>query len=120
MLLRHLTLYNGGPMSRNLAIISGFTLMILSCLPLRGLADDTALARKLLNSQGCKACHSLEGDGGKDAESFEEIRDRLSWAEIRLQLVNQERIHAYGKMPDYSHLSDAEIEALIYFIKPVQ
>jgi len=104
----------------NLAIIGGITLVAFVCLPCRSLADDSALARKLLNSQGCKACHSLEGDGGKDAESFEDIRDRLSWAEIRLQLVNRERVHGHGKMPDFSHLSDAEIDALIYFIKPVQ
>ena len=103
-----------------LAIFGGFTLVILTCLTFSSFADDSALARKLLNSQGCKACHSLEGDGGKDAESFEEIRERLSWAEIRYQLVNQERIHAYDTMPDFSHLSDAEIDALIRFIKPVQ
>ena len=107
-------------MSRTLFMIGGLALIIVTYLPFDSLAEDTALARKLLNSQGCKACHSLEGDGGKDAESFEEIRNRLSWAEIRLQLVNQERIHAYSKMPDFSHLSDAEIDALIYFIKPVQ
>ena len=104
----------------NLALTGGLTLVIMTCLPFNSCADDTALARKLLNSQGCKACHSLEGDGGKDAESFEGIRERLSRAEIRSQLVNQERLHAYGKMPDYSHLSEAEISALIYFIKPVQ
>lgn len=104
----------------NLAMIGCFTLVIVTCLPCSSLADDTALARKLFNSQGCKACHSLEGDGGNDAESFEEIRDRLSWAEIRLQLVNRDRTHGDGKMPDFSHLSDAEIDALIYFIKPVQ
>ncbi len=104
----------------NMAIIGGFTLIVHVCLPVSSFADDSALARKLLNSQGCKACHSLEGDGGKDAESFEKIRDRLSREEIRRQLVNQERIHAYDTMPDFSHLSEAEIEALIYFIKPVQ
>ena len=54
------------------------------------------------------------------SKCLEDIRDRLSWAEIRLQLVNQERVHGHGKMPDFSHLSDAEIDALIYFIKPVQ
>ena len=102
------------------AMICGFTLIIVTCLPCRSAADDTALARKLLNSQGCKACHALEGDGGNDAESFKEIRARLSWAEIRLQLVNPERTHARGSMPDFSHLSEAEIEALIYLIKPVQ
>jgi len=104
----------------NLVMIGGLALLISSTVPVSSFAADNALARKLINSQGCKACHSLEGDGGKDAASFEEIRNRLSWAEIRWQLVNQERIHAYGKMPDFSHLSEAEIEALIYFIKPVQ
>lgn len=104
----------------NLTLICGITLIILASTPCRSAADDTALARKLINSQGCKACHALEGDGGKDAESFEEIRARLSWAEIRQKLVNKEEVHANDKMPDFSHLSEAEIKALIYFIKPVQ
>jgi mono/diheme cytochrome c family protein len=105
-------------MLRALSMIAGLTLFIITCLPFEGLAKDTALARKLLNSQGCKACHTFEGDGGRDAGSFEEMRERLSWAEIRLQLVNQARTHADGSMPDFSHLSEAEIDALIYLIKP--
>lgn len=107
-------------MSRSLSMITGLVLTILTCLPSGSLAEDSARARKLLNSQGCKACHSFEGDGGKDADSLEVIGERLSWAEIRLQLVNQAQTHADGSMPDFSHLSDAEIEALVYLIKPAQ
>ena len=107
-------------MSYSLAMICSLTLVMVASLPCRSAADDSALARKLFNSQGCKACHALEGHGGKDAGSFEEIRARLSWAEIRLNLVNPEGTHANGKMPDFSHLSEPEIEALIYLIKPVQ
>ena len=107
-------------MFRAMSLISGLTLVIITCLPIGGLAEDTGLARKLFNSQGCKACHTLEGDGGKDAGSFEEIRDRLSRAEIRLQLVNPAGTHAKGSIPDFSHLSEAELEALILFIQPTQ
>ena len=109
-----------GTLAGNLAMSVVLTLVIVTCLPRISMADDSALAHKLLNSQGCKACHALKGDGGKEAASFEEIRERLSWAEIRQQLVNPDGAHASGKMRDFSHLSEAEIEALIYLIKPVQ
>jgi mono/diheme cytochrome c family protein len=105
-------------MLRTLSMICGLALIIVTYPLFDSLAKDTALARKLLNSQGCKACHTFEGDGGREAGSFEEMRERLSWAEIRLQLVNQTGTHAGGSMPDFSHLSDEEIEALIYLIKP--
>jgi len=105
-------------MLRTLFMIGGLALIIVTYLPFDSLAKDTALARRLLNSQGCKACHTFEGDGGRDAGSFEEMRERLSWAEIRLQLINQPGTHADGSMPDFSHLSDEEIDALIYLIKP--
>lgn len=108
------------PLAGNLAIIIVVSLLIVTGLPGGSSADDTALAHKLLNSQGCKACHALKGDGGKEAASFEDIRQRLSWAEIRQQLVNPEGTHANGRMRDFSHLSEPEIEALIYLIKPVQ
>ncbi len=107
-------------MFRTWSMIGWLALIIVTYLPSGSLAEDTAMARKLFNSQGCKACHAFEGDGGREAASFEEMRERLSWAEIRVQLVNQARTHADGSMPDFSHLSDAEIEALIYLIKPSQ
>ncbi len=86
--------------------------------PAGGHGQDEGQARKLINSQGCKACHTLEGDGGTLAGSFEDIRNQRSRAEIRVQLVNQEQKHGSGKIPDFSHLSAEEIEALVYFIQP--
>jgi len=81
------------------------------------LADDGP-ARKLINSQGCKACHALEDDGGTAALSIEEIRARFSRQEIRQQLVNREHVHGNGRIPDFSHLTDDEIESLVVFIQP--
>jgi cytochrome c553 len=93
-------------------------LLVLTLMTASAVAADDAEARKLMNSQGCKACHRLEGDGGTAAASFEEIRASRSRAEIRSQLVNDAHRHGDGRIPDFSHLSDEEIGALVDFIQP--
>lgn len=105
-------------MDRTLLIIEVVLLATLTLLPASSEAIDDGPARKLINSQGCKACHTLEGDGGTAAASFEEIRANLSRAKIRLQLVNQVQKHGDGTIPDFSHLSEEEIEDLVNFIQP--
>ncbi len=106
-------------MYRSLLIIGTIFLLGLTTLPAGSEEQYDGQARKLINSQGCKACHALEGDGGTMADSFEKIRTRLSRTEVRLQLVNQERKHGNDKIPDFSHLSEEEITALVNFIQPV-
>ncbi len=81
-------------------------------------AEDSAKARKLINSQGCKACHSLAGDGGTLSVSFEAMREKLSKPEIRAKLVNREKQHGNMKIRDFSHLDDDEINTLVEFIQP--
>ena len=105
-------------MDRTWLIIAVVLLSTLTTLPARSEEVDDGPARKLFNSQGCKACHTLEGDGGTMAGSFEEIRSRLSRTEIRLQLVNQEHNHGKDTIPDFSHLSEEEITTLVNFIQP--
>ena len=99
-------------------IIGVVSLLGLVLLPVGSYGQDDGPARKLINSQGCKACHTLEGDGGTLAGSFEDIRAKLSRAKVRQQLVNQERKHGNSKIPDFSHLSEEELEALVNFLKP--
>jgi cytochrome c553 len=103
-------------------LLPAIGISILLCLTVlatvsSALTDDGP-ARKLINSQGCKACHSLEGDGGSAAPSIEEIRAGFSRHEILLQLVNQEHLHGNGRIPDFSNLTDEEIESLVIFIQP--
>lgn len=97
-------------------VISFFVLCTL--LSVKVHADTTARARKLINSQGCKACHTLEGDGGNLSVSFETMREKLSRAEIRGKLVNPEKQHGNDKIKDFSHLDSDDINALIEFIQP--
>ena len=81
-------------------------------------ADSATEARNLINSQGCKACHTLDGNGGVAAGSFESMRDKLTRAQVRSQIVNPERKHGNDKIPDFSHLSEKEIDVLVNFIQP--
>ncbi|MDT8444621.1 MAG: c-type cytochrome [Desulfuromonadales bacterium] len=90
----------------------------MTILPAGSAGQDGGPARKLINSQGCKACHALEGDGGNLAASFEEIRAKRSRAEIRRKLINPGRKHGSSRIPDFSHLSNAEVEALVSFMQP--
>ncbi len=94
------------------ALILNAALASLAC------ANDDAKARNLINSQGCKACHTLEGDGGIAAVSFEAMRAKLTRDQVRSQLVNPTHMHGNAKIPDFSHLSGNDIEALINFIQP--
>jgi mono/diheme cytochrome c family protein len=105
-------------MARALLIASVIFLLPWSVLPASSAEQNDGAARKLINSQGCKACHALENDGGTAAESFEAIRAKRSRAEIRLTLVNPEGKHGKSKIPDFGHLSEEEIGALVNFIQP--
>lgn len=79
-------------------------------------SEEEALARRLLNSQGCKACHPFESQGEFPAPALDRIGQRLSKEQIRRQLTAPDRRHAAGKIIDFSHLADAEIDALVAFL----
>ena len=105
-------------MYRTLLIIGLISLLGLTVLPTGSEAQDDGPARKLINSQGCKACHALEGNGGTMAGNFEEIRASRSRAEIRLQLVNQEQKHGKGAIPDFRHLLVTNLLDQVKFLQP--
>ena len=82
--------------------------------------DAEALARRLLNSQGCKACHRIEGSGSTAAVDLDKIGSRLTGEQLRNKLVNPQQQHAAGRIADFSHLQDNEIDALITFLEQRQ
>ena len=77
---------------------------------------DEAVARRLLNSQGCKACHPFESQGESLAPDLSKVGSRLKKAEISQRLVSADHRHASGRIADFSHLRSAEIEALVTFL----
>jgi mono/diheme cytochrome c family protein len=81
------------------------------------LPDDEALARRLLNTQGCKACHQIEGGVATLGPNLEKVGSRLTREQLRSQLVNQQKRHAGGRIADFSHLQENEVAALITFLE---
>mgnify|MGYP001470839436 CR=1 FL=1 len=73
-------------------------------------------ARKLINAQGCKACHSLQGAGAQLAPKLELVAQHLSAEQIRSSLANPQHLHADGSIPDFSHLSADEITDIVLFL----
>lgn len=78
--------------------------------------DAEALARRLLNSQGCKACHRIEEAGAVTGPSLEKVGSRLTREQIRARLANPEKRHATGRIGDFSHLQPSELDALTLFL----
>ena len=102
------------------------TLLLLLAIPL-GLPpavfaqpDTEALARRLLNSQGCKACHRIEEAGATSSPDLEKVGGRLTRAQLRSKLVNPQRLHAAGRIADFSHLQESEIDALTTFLEQLR
>ena len=82
--------------------------------------DSEAVARRLLNSQGCKACHLFESEGDAPAPDLTKVGSRLKREQIHGWLITPDHRHASGRIADFSHLSGAEIDALVTFLSQRQ
>jgi hypothetical protein len=79
-------------------------------------SEEEALARRLLNSQGCKACHRLDGEGGTAAPDLSKIGSRLTREQLHDALISPKKLHARMLIPDFRHLPQNELDALINFL----
>lgn len=100
------------------------TLLFVAAWPLAPAAlaqpDPEALARRLLNSQGCKACHRLDGEGASFAPALDKVGSRLSRELLRGKLANPGQRHADGRIADFSHLQGGELDALTLFLSQLR
>lgn len=79
--------------------------------------EQEAVARRLLNSQGCKACHRFEGGATEIGAGLKEVSRGLDGTQLTRSLVNSDGTHGNGLIPDFSHMEPEEIEALVSFLK---
>lgn len=82
--------------------------------------DPEELALQLLNSQGCKACHRIKRAGASVGPDLEKVGSRLDKEQLRGKLVNPQKSHATGRIADFSHLRDQELDALITFLSELK
>ena len=101
-----------------LTILPLLLALLLGLVPAAFAQSDTeALARRLLNSQGCKACHRIEEAGATSGPELEKVGSRLTREQLRARLINPQKLHATGRIADFSHLQESEIDALTTFLE---
>jgi len=83
-------------------------------------SEQETLARRLLNSQGCKACHQFEGGTTEIGPTLREASRGLTRKELTRSLVNPENSHGDGLIPAFSHLTPEEVKALVAFLRHLE
>ncbi|MBN1140923.1 MAG: cytochrome c [Deltaproteobacteria bacterium] len=79
-------------------------------------ADRFPATRKLIRSQGCLACHRLEGKGGDGAAPLDEVGARLTPQQLREILEKGKNSPTEPYMPSFSHLLEQDLEHLVAFL----
>jgi mono/diheme cytochrome c family protein len=74
-------------------------------------------ARKLVNTQGCKACHRLDNEGGDYARPLGKMSRRQHRDRLQEMLVQGTTTDDGRYMPSYSYLQKKEIEMLVNYLK---
>jgi mono/diheme cytochrome c family protein len=77
-------------------------------------------APELAQRLGCRACHSWQGQGGKEAPSLDGVGARLSPQDLQASLIHPRSCHPRAKMPSYAHLRPWEMQALVDYLKSLK
>jgi mono/diheme cytochrome c family protein len=94
--------------------ILGVSFLILATSALSACTDKGAA---LFETEVCIQCHSFKGVGGNMAPDLTAVTNRRSDGWISQQIKNPKKNNPDSRMPDYKHLSEMEIKALISFMK---
>ena len=89
-------------------VILTVTLFLIGCS-----VDGALVFRK----KGCINCHRFKGGGGSICPDLTEVTKRRSDDWIRQQIKDSGVNNPDSTMPDFGHLSEKEIQALIDYLK---
>jgi len=70
----------------------------------------------LIDAQGCRGCHRIEGKGGTFGPSLEGIGGRLNRDRLLRKLTDPAADNPEAKMPAYDHLGSEDLAALVEFL----
>jgi len=79
-------------------------------------ADTATQARELINSQGCKGCHRIDGQGGSLAPELKDMKEKWTVATLRQRLLTSSTAKDGVVMPAFDHLSKDDLDVLIAFL----
>lgn len=105
---------------RRLPVLLIFLCGILSWPPSVGAAEprktDRASALELIQTLGCKACHTIRDDGGSLAPDLTQVGSRLTAAQIQQRLTRHNDPDSRVFMPDYSTVAPADLERISRYL----
>jgi cbb3-type cytochrome oxidase cytochrome c subunit len=70
----------------------------------------------LFEKAGCINCHSFKGKGGMVSD-LTAVTQRRSERWIQQKIRNPKKNHPNSRMPEFEHLSEFEIRAIIRYLK---
>ncbi len=95
--------------------LTALLLLFFLLPPMPAVADD-ARAMQLINSQGCKGCHRLNGEGGTVGPDLTGVGKRLTPQQLRQVLLDPQSRKSDAIMPSFAHLSADAIDRLVDFL----
>lgn len=73
-------------------------------------------AEELIQALGCKACHTIQDDGGSLAPDLTQVGSRLTAAQIQQRLSRHNDPDSTVFMPDYSTVAPADLERISHYL----
>jgi mono/diheme cytochrome c family protein len=93
-----------------------FLLMLPTLLPAENSAETDRQAMELIQTLGCKGCHTIKGDGGSLAADLTQIGSRMTAEQIYAQLIAKPDSRKTGFMPSYGTLARKQLEAISNYL----
>jgi ubiquinol-cytochrome c reductase cytochrome b subunit len=84
--------------------------------PRDGMTTTQVSGLEVFNTQGCAACHTIDGVGGTGGPELTKAGFRWSKAAIKKQILTPKD----PSMPSYSHLSDQDLNDLVEYLFSLQ
>lgn len=100
--------------------ITLLSLFLIVSVPRHGQTTEavnpTDPALQLIQSLGCKGCHTIKGGGGSLAPDLTQIGSRMTAEQIHNHLVAHSDTRTGGFMPSYSTLTENDLNLITQYL----
>jgi mono/diheme cytochrome c family protein len=83
------------------------------------LSNPVQAGAQVVEKYGCRTCHRIDGRGSLKAPDLAGVTARLDNVSLWLWLSNPRAVKGNTAMPNF-HLSDAEIEAILAYLRALE
>jgi mono/diheme cytochrome c family protein len=95
------------------SFLIGLSLLAMVAIGVVSKAPDGSV---IFRREGCSGCHSFRGRGGGAGPELTGVTARRTGRWIREEIRNPKSHNPNSRMPEFSHLTEGEIKALIKYL----